>query len=406
MSSDEVLVTGLGLVTPAGAEPAGVWRTVCEGVSTARPDPLLAGLPVAYSCQVAEFDAEAELGGRLSRRLDRFTQFAVGAARRAVDDAKLAAPHWAAERVGVVLGTAGNSLDRYAGEFRRLADGSPRRVSPSTLPRSLPSMSAAETALELGAHGPNFVVSSACASGATALGVARDMVRSGSCDVVLAGGSESARVPITATGFAQLGVLSRNPDPLCACRPFDRERDGFVLGEGAAVLVVESQAHARTRGAQARARLLGYGASADAHHPTAPHPEARGAEQAIRGALADADRTPDRIHHVNTHGTATQLGDAAEAHALRRVFGEPPPATAAKGVLGHALGASGAIEAALTVLALQHQRVPPTAGLRLQDADAEFDLVTRGPRDVAMEAALTTSFGFGGHNAALVLATA
>ncbi|MFC6066332.1 beta-ketoacyl-[acyl-carrier-protein] synthase family protein [Streptomyces ochraceiscleroticus] len=415
MRADDVAVTGLGLVTAAGSGAAEFWRTLCAGRSTARPDPALAALPHTFSCRADDFEPERELGGRLSRRLDRFTQLGLSAAQQAVLDAKLDPGSWAPERVGVVLGVGSNSLERYAPEFQRLAAGRPTKISPYALPRSVPNMAAGEVAIHLGCRGPNFVTSSACASGATAIGVARDLVRSGTCDVVLTGGTESGLAPMAVAGFGQLGVLSRggkqtapSGEPSCrpSCRPFDAARDGFVLGEGAAVLVLESGAHARARCAPVRALLRGYGASADAHHATAPHPEGRGAEQAVRGAMADAGCVPGDIHHVNAHGTATVVGDAVEAAVLRRVFGEPPPVTAAKSVTGHVLGASGAIEAAATVLSLQEQTVPPTADLVRPDPALDLDVVAGRPRPVPMDAALTSSFGFGGQNAVLVFTTA
>jgi 3-oxoacyl-[acyl-carrier-protein] synthase II len=461
MPKPDVAVTGLGMVTPAGTELTEIWRTLRAGRATARHDPRLTGLPVTLSCRVTGFDPEEELGGQLSRRLDRFTQLALAAAQRAVTDAKLDPGAWPSARVGVVLGVGSNSLDGYAQEFRRLDQGHPRGISPYAMPRSLPNMAAGEVAIRLGAHGPNFVTNSACASGATAIGVARDLVRSGTCDVVLTGGSESGCVPMTAASFAQLKVLSRETDqPERACRPFGEGRDGFVLGEGAAVLVLESAAFARSRNAPVRARLRGYGASADAHHTASPHPQGRGAEQAVRSALADAGCLPRHIQHVNAHGTGTQLGDTVEAAMLHRVFGteasekgraagqlgdetdggrgdrgpthshvypplpdlrssptgapsdvpsapgQVPPVTAVKGVTGHALGASGAIEAATTVLTLQEQAVPPTAGIDRPDPALGLDVVTGTARTVPMEAALTSSFGFGGQNAALVFTVA
>lgn len=460
MPNTDVAVTGLGVVTPAGTELTDIWRALCAGQSTARHDPRLAGMPVSLSCRVNGFDAEEELGGQLSRRLDRFTQLALAAAQRAVTDAKLDPRAWPAARVGVVLGVGSNSLDGYAREFRRLDEKRPHGISPYAMPRSLPNMAAGEVAIRLGAHGPNFVTNSACASGATAIGVARDLVRSGTCDVVLSGGSESGCVPMTAASFAQLRVLSRETEhPERACRPFGEGRDGFVLGEGAAVLVLESAAHARSRNAPVRARLRGYGASADAHHTASPHPQGRGAEQAVRSALADAGCLPRHIHHVNAHATATRLGDAVESAMLQRVFGsdsydgdsyrsgragpeaelpgddctvchssssnvyqglhpdtdpsapaspppratsEVPPVTAIKGATGHALGASGAIEAAVTVLTLEEQAVPPATGIDRPDPALGLDVVTGAPRTVPMEAALTSSFGFGGQNAVLV----
>ncbi|MGI5350586.1 beta-ketoacyl-[acyl-carrier-protein] synthase family protein [Streptomyces sp. CA-250714] len=408
MHRTEVAVTGLGLVTAAGGGPGEFWDRLCTGRPTAAPDPLLTALRCSYSCQAAGFEPEKELGGRLSRRLHRFAQLALVAARRAVVDAELDPADARAERVGVVLGVGSNSLQGYGQEYAHLARGHAHRVSPAALPRSVPNMAAGEIAIDLGVRGPNFVTSSACASGATALGVARDLVRSGSCDVVLAGGSESGRDPMTATGFGQLGVLSAaaSGEGPTSCA-FARDRDGFVLGEGAAVLVLESAAHARRRQAPVRAWLRGYGASADAHHPTAPHPRGQGAEDAVRAALADAGCPAREVGHVNAHGTGTVEGDRVEAAVLDRVFGDAaPPVVAVKGLTGHALGASGAIEAAATVLALQHQRLPPAAEIFDADPELGVDLVVHRPRAVAAQTALTCSFGFGGQNAALLFTAA
>ncbi|MFJ9250701.1 beta-ketoacyl-[acyl-carrier-protein] synthase family protein [Streptomyces sp. NPDC101776] len=404
----EVAVTGLGLLTPAGNDPQTVWKTMSAGRSMARTDPSLQGLPVAVSCPVTGFDPDEELGRRLARRMDRFAHLAIAAGRRAVADAGLDIGGRTAGRIGVVLGVSSNSVYTYVTEFTRLGQGQPTRVSPLALTRSVPSMVAGEVAIDLGAKGPNFTVSSACASGTTALAVARDLLLSGACDVVLAGGSDSGRAPMNVTCFHQMRALtSGTPRPELACRPFDTARDGFVLGEGAAVLVLERLSHARARDARVRARLRGSGASADAHHPFAPHPQGAGAEQAVRQALADAACAPADIGHINAHGTATRAGDTAEALALLRVFNaNPPPVTAPKSIVGHALGAAGAIEAALTVLALEHQEVPPTANLFCQDPGAEMDIVTTRPRTHGFDLALSTSFGFGGQNAALVFATA
>ncbi|MFF4369467.1 beta-ketoacyl-[acyl-carrier-protein] synthase family protein [Streptomyces sp. NPDC001594] len=402
----EVAVTGLGLVTPAGQDAESIWKTMAAGRSLARKDPDLAGLPVDIACSVQDLDPVSELGIRLASRLDRFAHLGLIAARRALNDARLSLPGCRPERVGVVLGVGSNSLQTYVKEFTRLGEGRATSLSPLGLPRSVPNMVAGEIAIDTGACGPNFTVSSACASGATAIGVARDLLLASACDIVLTGGSESARSRMTAASFAQMRALStRTEPPELACRPFDTDRDGFVLGEGAAVLVLEHPDHARARGATVRAWLRGYGASADAHHPTSPHPQGAGAEQAIRQALTDAGCTPGDVGHVNAHGTATRAGDAAEALALLRVFnGAPPPVTASKSIIGHALGAAGAIEAALTVLALERQEVPPTANLVQQDTGREMDIVTVRPRPVNADLALSTSCGFGGQNAALVLA--
>ncbi|MES4887532.1 beta-ketoacyl-[acyl-carrier-protein] synthase family protein [Streptomyces sp. NPDC096012] len=400
----EIAVTGLGLVTPAGHTAEANWAALCQGRSLATTDSDLAGLPVDFSCRVTDFDAETELGRASARRVDRFIQFALVAARRAVADAGLDRRTWEAERVGVVLGVGSNSLSTYVTEFGHLGAGRTERVSPLALPRSVPSMAAGEVAIDLGVRGPNFTTASACASGATAIGVARDLLRSGTCDIVLAGGSESARSRMTATCFTRMRALSRRrAEPDLASRPFDARRDGFVLGEGAGILVLERACAARARRAPVLALLRGYGAGADAHHPIAPHPQGDGAVRAIHAALADAGCGPGNVGLVNAHGTSTPLNDAAEARALVRVFGDDgPPVTASKGVIGHALGAAGAIQAAYTVLALRRAAVPPVANFDGQDGDHKLNIVAGRPRPTRGDAGISCSFGFGGQNAVLL----
>ncbi|MEU5208925.1 beta-ketoacyl-[acyl-carrier-protein] synthase family protein [Streptomyces sp. NPDC020742] len=403
MSARAVAVTGLGLVTPAGVGVTATWRGVLAGTSCAQRDPALAGLPVDFSCRVPGFDAAERLGRRLSWRLDRCAAMALVAAREAVTGAGLDADSWDPVRVGVVLGVGTASMERYEAEFAKLADGRATEISPLAIPRSVPNMVAGEVGLDLRVRGPNLTVSTACASGATALGTARQLLLAGACDVVVAGGSESLCSRIPAACFHQMGALSRRgDDPAGASRPFDADRDGFVLAEGAGVLVLERTEHARARGARIRAHLAGYGASCDAYHFTAPHPEGRGAAEALAAALDDAGTEPEDIGHINAHGTSTVLNDRAEAAALRRVFRRPPPVTAVKGTLGHAAGGAGAIEAACTVLALEDQVVPPTANLRRPDPDLGLDVVGKVPRPVRMAAAVSNAFGFGGQNAVLV----
>lgn len=402
-----VAVTGLGLVTPAGIGEQATWQGLLAARSTAARDPVLAGLPVDISCQVPDFDAHRLIGRHLAWRLDRAGAMAVLAARHATADAGLSPAEWDAARVGVVIGTGTASMERYDAEYAKLAAGRPLAISPLAVTRSVPNMPAADIALDLTARGPNFAVSTACASGTTALGVARDLLRAGTCDIVLAGGTESVRCRMPAACFHRMGALSqRIGQPAAASRPFDAERDGFVLAEGAAVLVLERPEHARARGARPRAHLAGYGASCDVHHFAAPDPEGRGAAAALRTALRDAGLDPSDIGHVNAHGTGTRLNDQAECHALRSVFADPPPVTSLKGALGHTMGAAGAIEAAVTVMSLQHGTVPPTVNLDRQDPDIDLDIVTKVPRTAALTAAASTSFAFGGQNAALILHTA
>ncbi|WP_181384250.1 beta-ketoacyl synthase [Streptomyces sp. NWU49] len=397
-----VAVTGMGLLTPAGRGLDACWQGLCEGVGPVVRDPDLAGLPTDLFCPVPGVGAP---GRRTARRLDRFAHLALVAARDAVTDAGLSPDAWDAPRVGVVLGIGGNSLDTYGREFRHLDADMPHLVSPTALTRSVPNMVAAEAALDLGARGPGVTIAGACASGAMALGVAAGFIEFGACDIVLAGSGESTRGRMSATCFHQRGALSHRTDrPAEACRPFDAERDGLVLSEGAAILVLEDPRHVRRRDATARAVLRGHAFSSDAYPPL-PRPD--GAAQAMRQAIAAAGCTSRRGDHLDAHGTATVAGDAAEAPALWAVFGAvPPPVTAPKSALGHSLGASGAIEAAVTVLALERQEIPPTANLRRQDAGTGLDIVTGGPRPARLDVAMPNSSGLGGQNALLLFGRA
>ncbi|MYS21832.1 3-oxoacyl-[acyl-carrier-protein] synthase II [Streptomyces sp. DvalAA-14] len=403
MSPREVAVTGVGLLTPVGVGREASWQGMLAGRSPAASDPVLAGLPVDFSCRLPDFDISGQLGKGLKWRLDPFTAMAILAAREAVADAGLETDDWEASRVGVVIGAGSASMARYDMEYARLGAGRVSEISPLAITRSVPNMVAGEVGLALGARGPNFSVSTACASGASALGIARDLVRAGTCDVVVAGGSESVRARMAAACFFRMGALSRrSSDPAAACRPFEKDRDGFVLSEGAGMLVLERIEHARARRARPRAYLGGYGASCDAHHYAAPHPTGDGAASAIRAALRDAGLAPADIQHINAHGTATRLNDKAEYEALRQVFSRPPAVTSLKGTIGHCMGGAGAIEAACTVLSLEHQQIPPTANLDHQDPEIDLDIVSKAPRPAPMRAALSNSFGFGGQNAVLL----
>jgi 3-oxoacyl-[acyl-carrier-protein] synthase II len=400
----EVAVTGLGLVTAAGVGVDTTWERVRDGLSTATTDPGLAGLDVDMSCRVPDFNAERILGHKIAWRLDRHVQLALVAAREALADAVLDTSNWDPARVGVVLGTALGGMPAWEREHNRLRDKGHTAVSPRLIPLAAPNMAAGEIAIDTGAAGPNLATCTACASGATAIGTARDLLRSGSADIVIAGGTEACICPLVVTPFARMGALSkRRDDPAAASRPFDVARDGFVIGEGAGVLVLERADHAQARGARIRARLSGYGASADAHHPAAPDPEGRGVELAVTAALADADIGPREVDHINAHGTSTPLNDAVEARTMLRLLGDRPIVTSTKGALGHTLGAAGAIEAVLTVLAIAGQCVPPTANLDSQDPEIGLDVVAKTPRSAGVNVALSNSFGFGGQNAVLVL---
>ncbi|RAJ40396.1 3-oxoacyl-[acyl-carrier-protein] synthase II [Kitasatospora sp. SolWspMP-SS2h] len=407
MTGTPVAVTGLGLVTPAGIGAAASWQGVLAGVSAARRDPALAGLPVDISCAVPGFEPAKHVGRRSSLMHDRFTQLAVTAAREAVLDSGLDTGSWDAARVGVVIGCGLGGVSTWEKQHRRMLDDGPTTVSALLIPMLVPNMVAGHLAMEFGATGPNLVTATACASGSTAIGIAMGLLRDGSCDVVIAGGSEAGISPLIVTGFAQMGALSRRTDdPAAASRPFSQDRDGFVIGEGSGILVLEREADARARGARVRARLLGFGGSADAHHMTAPDPEGVGQGRALTSALADAGAAPDEVDHVNAHGTSTPLNDVAEARLLERVIGTGASVTSVKGVLGHSLGAAGAVEAALTVLTVEHATVPPTANLEQPDPEIKLDLVAGAPRPQQVGLAVSNSFGFGGQNAVLVVGRA
>ncbi|MFJ4920609.1 beta-ketoacyl-[acyl-carrier-protein] synthase family protein [Streptomyces sp. NPDC088725] len=406
MAGTDIAVTGLGLVTPGGVGVEASWASVCGGRSPASLDPALQDNPVRISCRVPDFDPEHLLGARRTHRLDRFVQFALVAAHEAVADARLDPRTWDGARVGVVLGCADGGPGTVEQQHHVLREQGAGRVSPLLLPMQLPNMLAGQTAIEFGATGPNLVVATACASGATAIGTARDLLLLDRCDIVLAGGSEAMITPLVMAGFAQMGALSkREDDPATASRPFDEDRDGFVAGEGAGILVMERVADARARGARVRGRVTGYGTSADAHHMTSPHPDGLGVEAAVRSALADADTGPDEVQHVNAHGTSTPLNDLSEARMVSRTLGGSPLVTSTKGVTGHMLGAAGAVEAAFTVLSIERGLVPPTANLSVPDPRIDIKLaqtLTSLPIDVA----LSNSLGFGGQNAVLAFAHA
>ncbi|GAB2701145.1 beta-ketoacyl-[acyl-carrier-protein] synthase family protein [Kitasatospora kifunensis] len=403
----DVVITGIGLVTPAGADTATAWKAICAGRSAAATDPRLADLGVDFSCAATGFDPDLVLGGD-ARRMDPFTQFAVAAARAAVADAALTEGSWDRARTAVLLGTAVGGQTTWEEQGQRLRERGPRTVNPLTVPKAIGNIAAGSVAMDLGLHGPSLTVSTACAAGTTALGHGLDLLRAGRCDVVLAGGTEAAVTPLVSTAFDRLKALSRRTgDPAAASRPFDAQRDGFVLGEGAAVLVLERAADAEARGRRAYARLLGYGATSDAHHLTSPDPAGHWAELALRQALDDAGVDASDVALINAHATSTPQGDAIEARVIDRVFGRGPAVTSTKGVTGHMLGAAGAVEAALTALSVAQGVIPPTANFRSGDADAaDIDIVHGAVRQTPVPLAVSNSFGFGGHNAVLVLGSA
>jgi 3-oxoacyl-[acyl-carrier-protein] synthase II len=401
----DIAVTGLGLVTPGGIGVEASWAAVREGRSLAAYDPLLAEHGVAVTCRVPGFDADALLGARRAYRLDRYVQFALVAAREALADCGIDLTSLEPARIAVVMGTASGGGATFEAQHSVLMQEGARRVSPLLLPMHLPNMVSGQIAMEFGARGPNLVVSTACASGTTAIGTGCDLLASGRCDLVLAGGTEAMLNPLSMSGFAQMGAVSKRTDPHGASRPFDVGRDGFVPGEGAAVLVLQRAGDARADGVRTRGRIIGYGSSADAFHVTKPDPAGTGVTSAIKAALADAGAVPADVQHVNAHGTSTPLNDLVEAQVLERLLPGGPLVTSTKGATGHLIGAAGAVEAAFSILAVEQSLVPPTANLVTLDPRMNIDVASVGTeRKISL--ALSNSFGFGGQNAVLAVAPA
>jgi 3-oxoacyl-[acyl-carrier-protein] synthase II len=403
-----VVVTGVGVKTPAGNDVASFWEQLRAGRASARTiesfDP--AGLSITFAGEVRDFDAVEYFGPKEARRQDRVTQLGFGAAADALGDAgELGADP---SRCAVIIATGVGGLHTLEENQRLYFDKGPSRVSPFFVPMMMPNATAGVVAMQLGWTGPNLCVATACAAGAHAIGEGVRLIRDGTADVVMAGGTEAAVTPLTIAAFARMGALSsRNDAPERASRPFDAERDGFVIGEGAGCVVLEPLERARARGATVYGEVAGYGRNADAYHITAPSPGGAGAAVCMQLALDDAAMERSAIGHVNAHGTSTPLNDAAEAEAVRKVFGDAPPVvTSTKGVTGHLIGAAGAVEAVAALLSVRDGIVPPTANLERVGDDIELDVVAGTPREIGAKPAISNSFGFGGHNASLVLTAA
>jgi 3-oxoacyl-[acyl-carrier-protein] synthase II len=400
-----VAITGMGVKTPAGSDLDTFWATLLAGRACAAPirrvDP--AALPVRFACEVTDFDPPAYFDSKEIRRTDRVAQLAFGAAADALADAgELGADP---ARCGVVAAAGVGGLITQEEQEYNLFSRGPSRVSPMLVPMMMPNASAALVGLKLGWKGPNFCIATACAGGTNAIGEASRLIREGSSDVVLAGGSEACVTPIAIAAFARMGALSsRNDEPELASRPFDVDRDGFVMGEGAGFLVLEEWDRAVARGARIYGEVAGYGRNSDAYHVTAPSPGGAGAAECMRLALNDAGLEPSDIGHVNAHGTSTDLNDAAEAEAVVKVFGEHAlPIWSAKGSIGHLIAAAGAVEAVAAMLSLRDGVIPPTVNHHRTEAELAIDVVAGEPRTLAAAPAVSNSFGFGGHNASLVL---
>lgn len=397
-----VAITGVGAVSPAGLDAVSTWRDVRDGISAIAPldCPRADRLNVTIAAQVRDFNAADLLPPKRAAMMDRFSQFAVVAAREALAQSGLDRTHPAVQQAAVIVGIGVGGLITLDDAFFNLYGLDKPRSHPLTIPKLMCNAAPSQVSMDLGAHGITFAVASACASGTHAIGTAAQLVRSGASTVAFAGGSEACITAGTLHGWEALRVLA--PD---TCRPFSRNRAGLVLGEGSGMMVLEDWDHAQARGATILAEVLGFGANADAGDLTSPDPE--GARAAMELALRDAGLSPHQIGYVNAHGTGTAMNDRIESDAIRALFGDdPPPVSSSKGVLGHGLGAAGALEAVVTVMALANQIIPPTANCIEPDTNLGIDMVPEGPRNTEFAAAISNSFAFGGLNAVLALGRA
>jgi 3-oxoacyl-[acyl-carrier-protein] synthase II len=399
----------MGVVSPLGNDTETFWRKLVAGESGAGPITRFAtaGYGTTFACEVREFSAEGVLDRKEAKRMDRFVQYAVVATHEALRHSGLDLDAVDRARVGVVIGSGIGGMETFEEQHANLVHKGPGRVSPFFIPMMIVDMASGQVSIQFGLKGPNFATVSACASGAHAIGEALRLIRAGDADVIVAGGSEATITPMALAGFGSARALStRNDDPKRASRPFDADRDGFVIGEGAAVLVLESEAHARRRGATPYCELCGYGASGDAYHMTAPCVDGEGAARAMQRALDDARLPKDGVQYINAHGTSTPAGDPAEVAAIKAVFGAHARqlmVSSTKSMTGHLLGAAGGIEAVAVALALARGVIPPTINLERPDPSCDLDFVPAQARTHRVTAALSNSFGFGGHNVTLAL---
>ncbi len=405
---NRVMVTGIGAVSPLGLDALSTWEALIAGTSGVGQISLFdpAGQEVAIAAEVKDFDPGVAMDRKEARHADRFVQFAIVASLEALEHAGLHVDDSNRDQVGVIIGTGIGGLTTISEQSDVLRERGARRVSPFLVPMMLPDMASGRVSIAIGARGPNPCIVSACSSGADSIGYAAELIRRGDCAAMIAGGAEAPITPICIAGFASERALStRNDDPARASRPFDAERDGFVIGEGAAVIVLESLDYARARGATILAEIIGYGATADAYHVTQLPDSAEGAARAIRLALRQAGIEPADVDYVNAHGTSTPMNDRCETSAIKTVFGKRAhsiPLSSIKSMVGHLLGAGGALEACVSVQVIQHGVIPPTINYCTPDPDCDLDYTPNRARAMAVSTVLSNSFGFGGHNSALL----
>ena len=403
-----IVVTGLGTVSPVGNDVPSSWNAIVAGRSgigrITRFDPTEYRSQVA--AEVKDFDPTAFFPVRAVRRMDPFVQYGLVAVREALIDADLETRNGLSERIGVIVGSGIGGMTTVTEQNTVLLERGPSRVSPTLITMILPETAASVAAIEFGLKGPNMAVTSACATGANAIGEAAEMIRRGACDIAVAGGAECGVLPIAVAGFCAMRALSeRNDEPERASRPFDKDRDGFVIGEGAGVIILEELEHARARGVHIYAELIGYASNDDAFHITAPDEDGSGATECMKMALASAGIAPSDIDYINAHGTSTPLNDVTETRAIKAALGESAydvAISSTKSVTGHLLGAAGSVEAMVCVKAIENNLVPPTMNLDEPDSECDLDYVPNVARQMPVDVVLSNSFGFGGHNACLV----
>ncbi len=411
MKQRRVVITGLGCITALAESVEGLFTALCEGKSGVSPIESFdtSAYPVHFAGEIRQFDATKYIDQRDIKRMDRFTQYAVASAKQAIEDSGLDFTKVDVFRTGVIVGTGIGGIKEIEDQHLRLVEKGPNKVSPFCVPRLMSNAASGNIAIAYGLRGPNFCVSSACASGNHAIGEAYCNILAGRSDIMITGGAEAAVTPVGLASFCAARSLSTlNENPKSASRPFDRDRGGFVLAEGAAVLVLEEESHARKRDAKIYAELLGYGATDDGYHITAPLPDGGGAARTMKMALADAELDIEKIDYINAHGTGTELNDLAESSAIRTVFGSHATKLAVsstKSCLGHLLGASGAVELVICAKTITDSIIPPTINLENLDerCGKDMNFVPKKPQERKVNYALSNSFGFGGHNASLII---
>jgi len=404
-----VVITGVGVISPVGNDAKTFWNSLLEGKSGVGPVTAFdaSEYPTRIAAEVKDFDPGTYMDKREARRQDRYVQFALAASKMAVADANLEITPELGERTGVYIGSGIGGLGTWEEQHQILLEKGPRRVSPFFIPMMIANMASGAVSMEYGAKGPTSSAITACATGTNAIGDAFRLIQNGYADVMITGGAEATIRPMAFAGFCSMKAMStRNEEPEKASRPFDKDRDGFVMGEGAGVVILEELEHAKKRGANILAEVIGYGMSADAHHITAPSPGGEGAARCMKAALADAGVEPTQVGYINAHGTSTDQGDVAETQAIKSVFGEHAyklAVSSTKSMTGHLLGATGGIETIATAFALRDQILPPTINLENQDPECDLDYVPDAARPATVNVAISNTFGFGGHNATIVL---